>query len=109
MKKTLANCWHEHEAFILESKGNLTAIEIATEIGVTERNLRWHCAKRHISLRSDRAREGQHRRAKMKREAARLEKGIVDQDTKTSLNIDIESLWKIPKRCFHQAHMGNFT
>lgn len=84
--------WKSHLKFARDNAGTMSAIDIAIKLGVTTKNLRWHCTRHKISL------------AYKSPPAA-----STYTDAVVKLSFDVEQVWKIPKHCFHQAHMGNFT
>lgn len=89
----------EKIGIVREMAGKHAPEDIADAVGWTEGSLRSRASHAGISLRFAGSKE------RMKR------KYIGHQNKRQTLvaALAIDRLWKVPKRCFHQAHMGNFT
>lgn len=89
----------EKIAIVREMAGSADPDDIAKAVGWTPGSLRSRASHAGISLRHPKG------MARMKR------KFVGHQHKRETLQAAerVDKLWKIPKHCFYQAHMGNFT
>ena len=91
--------WVDCEHVVLKHAGTLPAPDIAAMIGTTTKNLRWHCAKRGVSLKIEGYR------------AERMAQWHVNRKRKQPKQksiLSVDQLWK-PIGLSAQHTMGNFT
>jgi len=115
--------WKSKRPALDKLLGKMSGPAIAKRLDVSVTALRWYCQNNGISLLLD----GQTRQSPPKKRVrkinpeAALNKSLekvramkqtarmIAADSPVKLGVDIEKLWKIPRRCFHQTHMGSFT